>query len=120
MFDESASWYLPQTPDLNSNPNFDDEVSEAEMPLDGCEIRTRKESPISFWLSGPNGRLSRFDQSEEELMSSGDSAVYSPRRKPRRRFTRKEKGKKKVSDSGTDRNELDRCESDSEGTGDGS
>ena len=71
MFDESASWYLPQTPDLNSNPNFDDEVSEAEMPLDGCEIRIRKESPISFWLSGPNGRLSRFDQFEEEPASSG-------------------------------------------------
>ena len=53
-------------------------------------------------------------------MSSGDSAVHSPRRKPRRRLTHKEKGKKKVSDSGTDRNDSDRRESDSEGTGDGS
>ena len=38
----------------------------------------------------------------EEPASSGDSAVHSPRRKPRRRLTRKEKGKRKVSDSGTD------------------
>ena len=46
--------------------------------------------------------------------------MHSPRRKPRRRLTRKEKGKKKVSDSDTDRNESDRRESDSEGTDDGS
>ena len=59
-------------------------------------------------------------QSDEEPASSADSAVHSPRRKPRRRLTRKDKGKKKVSDSGTDRNESDRRESDSEGTGDGS
>ena len=43
--------------------------------------------------------------------------MHSPRRKPRRRLTRKEKGKRKVSDSGTLRNESDRPESDSEGTG---
>ena len=88
------------------------------MPPDEPEIET--ESPISLRLSGPSGRLSRFDQSDEEPASSGDSAVHSPRRKPRRRLTRKEKGKKKVSDSGTDRNELDRHEFDSEGTSDGS
>ena len=46
--------------------------------------------------------------------------MQSPRRKPRRRLTRKEKGEKKVLDSGTDRNESDRREFDSEGTGDGS
>ena len=46
--------------------------------------------------------------------------MHSPRRKPRRQLTRKEKGKKIVSNSGTDRNESDRRESDSEGTGDGS
>ena len=119
VFDESTSWYLPLTPNLDSNPSSDNEVSEAEMPPDEPEIGTREESPISFRLSGPSGRLSRFDQSEEEPVSSGDSAVQSPRRKPRRRLTRKEKGKKKVSDSGTDRNESDRCESDSEGTSDG-
>ena len=33
--------------------------------------------------------------------------MHSPRRKPRRRLTRKEKGKKKVSNSGTDRNKSD-------------
>ena len=46
--------------------------------------------------------------------------VETQRRKPRRKLTCKEKGKKKVSDSGTDRNESDRRESDSEGNGDGS
>ena len=117
VFDESASWYLPPTPDLNSNPSSDDEVSEAEMPLDEPEIET--ESPISLQLSGPSGRLSRYDQSNEEPAGNGDSVVHSPRRKPRRRLTRKEKGKK-VSDSGMDRNESDQRESDSKGTGDGS
>ena len=33
VFDESASWYLPPTTDLNSNTSSDDEVSKAEMPL---------------------------------------------------------------------------------------
>ena len=80
---------------------------------------TLDESPISFRLSGSNERLGRFDQSEEESASSGDSTVHSPRRKLRRRLTRKEKGKKKVSYSGTDRNESDRRESDSKENGDG-
>ena len=46
--------------------------------------------------------------------------MHSLRRKPRRRLTHKEKGKKKVSDYSTDRKESDRRESDSKGTGDGS
>ena len=66
------------------------------MPPDEREIGTLDESLISFRLSGPNGRLSQFDQSEEESASSGDSAVHSPHKKPRRRLTRKEKGKKKT------------------------
>ena len=103
MFDESASWYLPPTPDLNSNPSSDNEVSKAKMPPDEPEIKTREESLISLRLSGPNGRLRQYDQSDEELASSGDSAVHSLRKKPRRRLTHKEKGKKKVWDSGTDR-----------------
>ena len=61
VFDESAFWYLPPTPDLNSNPSSDDKVSEAEMPPDEREVETLDESPISFLLSGPNERLSRFD-----------------------------------------------------------
>ena len=61
VFDESASWYLPPTPNPDSNPSSDDELSEAEMPPDEPEIRTRKESLILFRLSGPNGRLSRYD-----------------------------------------------------------
>ena len=54
MFGESAFWYLPPTPDLNSNPSFDDEVTEAKMPSDEREIKTLDESPISFRLSGLN------------------------------------------------------------------
>ena len=41
VFDESASWYLPPTPNPDSNPSSDDEVSEAEMPPDEPEIETR-------------------------------------------------------------------------------
>ena len=48
VFDESVSWYLPPTPDLNSNPSSDDEVSEAEMPPDELEIGTRKEIRFCF------------------------------------------------------------------------
>ena len=44
--------------------------------------------------------------------------MHSPRRKPRRRLTCKEKGNKKVSDYGTDRKESDRHESDSKESGD--
>ena len=114
MFDESASWYLPLTPDLNSNPSSKDEVSEANMPLDERETDTLEESLISFRLSGPNKRLSQFEQSDEEPVSSGDSAVHSPCRKPRRRLTRKEKGNKKMPEYDTDRNESGRHESESE------
>ena len=77
VFDESALWYLPPTTDFNTNPSSDDEVSGAEMPLDEPEIRTCEESPISFGLSGPTGRLRRFDQSEDEPTSSEDSVVHS-------------------------------------------
>ena len=114
VFDESASWNLPPTLDLNSNPSSEDEVSEAEMPPDERETETLEESPVSFRLSGANERLSRFDQSNEESASSGDSVVHSPRRKPRRRLTRKEKGKKKMLEYDTNRNESDRRESDYE------
>ena len=34
VFDETASWYLPPTPNPDSNPSSDDGVSEAKMPLD--------------------------------------------------------------------------------------
>ena len=114
MFDESASWYLPRLWTSTLNPSSDDEVSKAEMPPEEHEIETLDESPISFRLSGPNERLSRFDQSKEEPASSRDSAMHSPRRKPRRQLTRKEKWKKKMPDYGTDRDESDKRESDSE------
>ena len=77
VFDKSASWYLPSTTDLNSNLSSEDEVSEAEMPPDEHEIGSLEESPISFRLSGPNERLSRYDQSDEEPANSEDSAVQS-------------------------------------------
>ena len=53
VFDESASWNLPPTLDLNSNPSSEDEVSEAEMPPDERETETLEESLVSFRLSGP-------------------------------------------------------------------
>ena len=84
------------------------------MPWGEGAIRVLEESPISFRLSGPNERLSRHDQSDAESMSSGDSVVHSPRKKPRRRLTRKEKGKKKMPEYDTDKDESDRSESNSE------
>ena len=60
VFDESASWYLPSPPTpMHSIPNSEDDVSEAEMPTRSDEIGALRESPISFWLSGPNEGLSR-------------------------------------------------------------
>ena len=47
------------------------------MPPDEPEIETRKESLISLRLSGPNGRLSQYDQSDEEPASSGDSSALT-------------------------------------------
>jgi hypothetical protein len=99
VFDKSTSWYLPPTLQPEANSSSDEEVSEAEMPRDELEIGTQPESPISVPLSGLSEGLGRFDQSDDELASSGDLAVYSPRKKPRRRFARKEKGKRKVPDS---------------------
>mgnify|MGYP007129910000 CR=1 FL=1 len=119
MFDESASWNLPPTLDLNSNPSSEDEVSEAEMPPDERETETLEESPVSFRLSGPNERPSRFNQSDEEPASSGDSAMQSPRRKPRRQLTCKEKGKKKMLGYDTDRDESYPRVSDYEKSDDG-
>jgi hypothetical protein len=84
------------------------------MLQDVPQIGTRPESPISVPLSGPYGGLERVDQSDDEPASSGDSAVHSQRRKSRRRFTRKEKGKKKVSEADTQSDESRRPESDSE------
>ena len=48
VFDESASWYLPPSPNLDSNPSSDDEVNETELPPDEPEIGTHEESLIWF------------------------------------------------------------------------
>ena len=120
VFDESASWYFPSSTNLdNSIPISEDEVNEAEMPLKGEEIRALEESPISFRLSGPNERLSRHDQSDEQSASSGDSIVHSPQPKSWRWLTRKEKGKKKMSEYDIGSNESDQSESVSEKNKDG-
>jgi hypothetical protein len=119
VFDESASWYLPSTPQPEANLSSDEEVSEAEMPRDELEIRTRPKSPISVPLSGPSEGLGRFDQPDDEPASSGDLAVNSLHKKQRRRFTRREKGKRNVSDSDTQRNESHQSESDFEAQGGG-
>jgi hypothetical protein len=119
VFDESASWYLPSLPQPDLTVSFDGEVSEAEMPREEPEIGTRPKSSISVPLSGPCGGLGRFDQSDDEPASSGDSTMHSQRIKPRRQFTWKEKGKKKVSEADTLSDESRRSESDSEMQGGG-
>jgi hypothetical protein len=101
VFDESTSWYLPTAPQPETDPSSDGEVSDVEMPPDVPEIGTQLESPISVPLTGPSAGLGRFDQSDEELASSGNLSMHSPPKQPKRRFTRKEKGKKKVSNADT-------------------
>ena len=75
----------------NPNPIPEDEASEPEMILaeEEEDYGTLEESLISFRLSGPNERLSRNDQSDDEPGSSGDSTVLSLREEPRSQFTRK-------------------------------
>ena len=75
VFDKSASWYLPSTPTPNSNPRFEDEVSEVEMPLHEHEIGVLEESPISFRLSGLNERLSRHDHLDKGQGCTSESEV---------------------------------------------
>ena len=84
------------------------------MPPNEHEIGYLKQSPISFSLSGPNELLIRHDQLDEELASSADSTVQSPSRKARGLLTRKEKGKKKMSECSTEMDGLDRCKNDYE------
>ena len=68
------------------------------MPLDEGEIGILEESLISSRLSGPNETLSWNDQSDEGQVSGGDFAIQFPRQKPRRHFTRLEKGKMKTTE----------------------
>jgi hypothetical protein len=89
------------------------------VPPDEPEIGTRPESPISVPVTRPSAGLGRFDQFNDEPASSGDLPVHSPRKQPKRRFTHKEKGKRKVSDANTQREESCRREDDSEAQGAG-
>ena len=57
--------------------------------------------------------MNRNDQSDEEPTSNGDSVVLFLHKELRRQLTRKEKGKKKMPEYDTSREELDRSESDS-------
>ena len=83
VFNEWSSWYLPSSPTpINSILNLEDEASEAQMPLDEENIGTLEESPISFWLSGPNEELSPDEQPFEFSASKEYSVVLSLRQKP--------------------------------------
>ena len=76
---------------------FQHEASELEeVQVEDEELGILEESLFLFRLSGPNERLSKNDHFDEELVSSGDSIVLSLRKERRRRFTRKEKEKKKM------------------------
>ena len=86
-------WTL--TPDSDPIPEVEATKPE-EVQVDEEEFSTLNESPFSFRLSGPNKRLYHNDQLNEESASSGDPNMLSLRNEPRRRFLRKEKGKKKM------------------------
>ena len=64
---------------------------------------TLEESLISFQLSGANKELSWSDQLNDEWASSEDSVVHTPCKEQRRQYTRKEKGKMKMPEQGTDK-----------------
>jgi hypothetical protein len=68
-------------------------TEESGRPPDVPEIGTRPESPISVPLTGPSAELGRFDQSDEEPASSGDSAVHSPHKKPKRQLRARRRGR---------------------------
>ena len=89
------------------------------MTPDERKIGALEESPISFQLSGPNERLRRHDQPDEESASSEDSVVQSQHKKPRRRLTRKEKGKMKAPKYDTKDETLDQREVDTATVKDG-
>ena len=135
VFDESASWYALPTPTPGSIPITEDKASEPETVREEEEkdFGTLEESLVSFWLSGQNERQSPNDQSDEELVSSGDAVlqfeetvvtqgkgkeedvgVRHQRPKPRRLLTRKEKEKKKMLEYGTDEEESDETNTTSE------
>mgnify|MGYP006889253426 FL=1 len=76
------------------------------------EIGTQEESLISFWLSGPIEEPSQNDRSIEKTTSDEDSAMRSPRMKPKRRLTHKEKGKRKMLEYDTNEGTSDQSESD--------
>ena len=84
VFNESASWYLPSTPTPNSNLITEDAASEPETNREEedevGDFGILEEGLILFRMSGPNESPIRNDQSDEDLASSGDSAVYSLRR----------------------------------------
>ena len=85
VFDELASWYFPSPPIPHDSILISkDEISEAEMPQHNEEIGALRESSISFRLSGWNEGLGRDGQPDDEMVSSGDSAMMSPRKEPRR------------------------------------
>ena len=101
---------LLPTPTSDPDPMPEDEASEPEpAQVEDDEAGTQEESSELFRLSGPNERLGQSDQSDDETASSGDSVVVSPRKEPRRRFTRKEKGKKKMPEFETGNDESDWC-----------
>ena len=123
-FDDSASWYsLPTptpTPDNYDNPIPEDKVNELDLIRDEEEdIGALEESPISFRLSGLNESLSRSDQRDDESASSGDLAMYSTHKEPRRRYIRKRKGKMKISECNTVKGASDPGKSDTIRSDDG-
>ena len=84
VFDEFVLWYLPSTPTPNSNLITEDAASEPETNREEedevGDFGILEEGLILFRMSGPNESPIRNDQSDEDLASSGDSAVYSLRR----------------------------------------
>ena len=83
VFDELASWYTLPTPTPDEDLISEDEASEPEeVQVEDEDFGTLEESPISFWLSGPNEELSPDEQPFEFSASKEYSVVLSLRQKP--------------------------------------
>ena len=94
IFDELAYWYSLTSPTPeDSIPNTKHEASEAKPILEEEKINTLEENLILFRITRPNEEQIDMPASDE------DSAMQSSWWKPRKRLTRKEKGKKKISET---------------------
>ena len=112
IFVESTSWYSLSSTTLEDFESIvGNEASEADALVEE-DIDTLDESRISFRLSGLNEELSQNGQPFDMLANDEELVVQPMRMNLKRWPTRKNKGKKKMTEYSTEDGMSDRCESD--------